>query len=90
MCESDSLCALKFIKNGVEVTHLFIQLFQRLFLCGNMTGLYIEFKHTLQEGNQVADYLAKDGGAQGDDPLVILDICPLSLKPKLLADALGV
>lgn len=55
-----------------------------------MTGLYIEFKHTLQEGNQVADYLAKDGGAQGDDPLVILDICPLSLKPKLLADALGV
>ncbi|KAG5035721.1 hypothetical protein JHK87_010631 [Glycine soja] len=42
------------------------------------------------EGNQVADYLAKDGGAQGDDPLVILDICPLSLKPELLADALGV
>ncbi|KAG4909947.1 hypothetical protein JHK87_056063 [Glycine soja] len=42
-----------------------------------------------QEGNNCADWLAKKGASE-DQQMVIVNVCPASLKSKVLADALGV
>lgn len=44
--------------------------------------------HTLREGNQCADFMAKMS-TQGTYQLVILDVLPSNLKPLLSADVRG-
>lgn len=49
----------------------------------------VEIQHTLREGNECADWMAKLG-ATSDTSFAIWDNCPHPLSTILLADALGV
>jgi len=49
----------------------------------------IKFTHTLGEGNNGANALAKMGSSSSS-PMILWDNCPPQLHSHLLADALGV
>lgn len=49
----------------------------------------VHLNHTLREGNQCVDYLAKMG-ARGISSLVLLEKAPTGMDSMLLADAMGV
>lgn len=49
----------------------------------------VSFQHTLREGNECADWLAKTG-ASSTQTLVHWDFCLATLAPTLLADAMAV
>lgn len=49
----------------------------------------VTIQHTLREGNQCADFLAKMG-SRFEDKWCCIDVPPVDLHPLLLADAMGV
>ncbi|KAH1190383.1 hypothetical protein GmHk_20G057943 [Glycine max] len=74
-CESDSKTTLSFVTTGVVDIHPFFPVVQKI--------------RSFIEGNNCADWLAKKGASE-DQQMVIVNVCPASLKSKVLADALGV
>lgn len=88
LCESDSMCALSFITNGVHALHPLSPL-----ICIKIQSIVerpwqVSFKHIFREDNECADWLAKHG-ASGNDSFTVWESCPQELNLVLLADATG-
>lgn len=88
ICESDSLSALSLINEGVDHFHPFALMIKGI---QNLRSLQwsLTLQHTLREGNECADWLAKTGASMDDD-LKIWEVCPPQLSYVILAYALGV
>lgn len=87
VCESDSTVALSLINEGTHDYHPYASIVNKIRgLCVHSWRL--SFRHTLQEGNFCADYLAKFG-ANHDSPLIYWQACPPQMDYLLLADAMG-
>lgn len=88
ICEYDSLSALALINEGVNSFHPFGPLiFQIQSLKSLQWSLFIQ--HTLREGNECAEWMAKTGASRDDD-LKIWETCPPQLNSIMLAYAFGV
>lgn len=87
LCYTDSLCALKLIKEQHEEFHRYATIVQ-----DNRDSMALPWKvellHTLREGNQCTDYFAKLG-ANSDDKLRIFTHPPPGLRLCLVGDAAG-
>ena len=88
VCYSDSLHVLGLIRDGNQDFHMFGN---EIAIIRGMIRRNWEFQlhHTLREGNQCADWLAKLG-ARGADSLAVLSSPPTELNNFLLVDAMGV
>lgn len=87
-CYSDSTNTIRMVKEGVPPTH---QEANEVATIQQMLSLdwQVVLQHTLREGNQCADFLAKLGSSS-NDPMVILHDAPPGMDQLLLADAMGV
>jgi len=85
-CYSDSLVCINLLNGPVERYHVFavlIQNIKQLLLQSNIT-----VSHTLREGNQCINFLAKLG-ASSDDGFVLHDSPPTGLFELLRSDVAG-
>jgi ribonuclease HI len=86
-CYSDSLLSINLIKGDIPHYHVYAVLIQNIkdILATNNFTVY----HTLREGNQSADFMAKLGAASNAD-FVIHTAPPEDLLLLLRSDASGV
>jgi len=85
-CYSDFILAINSIKEAFSKYHVYaviIHEIQELLSYDN-----VSIHHTLREGNQCADFLAKLG-ASSDVKLLVHPQPPNDLRPLLRLDALG-
>jgi hypothetical protein len=89
ICESNSLYALKFIKEKVLHTHLYDVIAD--YIISLLTTDYenIVLVHTLQKGNSCANRLAKFEAAL-DNEIIVFDFCAPLLACIYLIDIIGV
>jgi len=86
-CYSDSLLAVNLIKEDLNQFHVYAVLIQNIK--DIMSSLQVNLHHTLREGNQCADFIAKHGAAN-DGNLTLHSSPPEDLLPLLRTDELGV
>lgn len=88
LCYTDSLNVISLIEDQLPQFHYYAKVVQQLreFLRRDWD---VVIKHTLREGNQCDDYLAKLGAAN-NDALRIHAAPPLGINYLLLADEAGV
>ncbi|CAJ2671539.1 unnamed protein product [Trifolium pratense] len=86
--ESDSTIAIGLVEHDISPLHPYAPLIKKIRQFQNMDWT-IAFHHTLREGNECADWLAKKG-ATSDVSLKIWHSCPPQLSNVLIADASGV
>lgn len=88
VCESDSLDAVNLVQNAIIPSHqhagILFSIKDRLALDWN-----VQVVHTLREGNNCADALAKMGACSGSN-ILVWEHPPRSVEHLLLMDALGV
>ena len=87
-CASDSKLIVQFIFNGVSPCHRYAAIIHDIKMALARDWI-VTLRHTYREGNQSADFLAKQGARQEED-LVLLQTPPSGLHGILLADAQGV
>jgi len=86
VCYSDSLVCINLINGPVENYHVYAVLIQDIK--DLLLHSIVTVCHTLREGNQCADFLAKLG-ASSDDSLIIYESPPASLTNLLRSDVAG-
>jgi len=86
--ESDFRMALDFIMSDVQSHHPHAPLISQTVQLQHRYWI-VHFQHTLRQGNECADWLAKHG-ASSSDALKSWIFCPPQLHHYLLDDALGV
>jgi ribonuclease HI len=85
-CYSNSLLAINTIKEASSKFHVYAVIIHEIKLL--LSQMNVSLNHTLREGNQCADFLAKLG-AFSNDGLVVHSQPPDNLRPLLRTDALG-
>lgn len=88
ICYSDSQTAISLVKDQVPIFHhcaALIKSVQDLL----RKEWFISLHHTLREGNQCADYLAKMGANQHDGFHLLVSV-PSGISSILLTDSCGV
>ena len=86
--ESDSRIALDLIMSDVQSHHPHAPLISQIVQLQHRDCI-VNFHHTLRQGNECADCLAKHG-ASSSDALKSWSFCPPQLHHSLLDDAIGV
>ncbi|XP_039686543.1 uncharacterized protein [Medicago truncatula] len=86
-CYSDSLLAVNLIKDDLNYFHVYAVLIQNIK--DIMVSRNFNLHHSLREGNQCADFMAKLG-ASSDVELTLHSSPPEDLLPLLRTDELGV
>ncbi|GAU24906.1 hypothetical protein TSUD_116310 [Trifolium subterraneum] len=86
--ESDSTLADNFSCHETSQFHPYTTLIQQIRHL-HQWDCNVSFQHTLREGNERVDWLAKTG-ASSNDTLKILNSCPPRLSLALLVDVVGV
>ena len=86
--ESDSMMALDLIMSDVQSHHPHAPLISQIVQLQHRDWI-VNFHHTLRQGNECADWLAKHG-ASSSDAFKTWIVCPPQLHHSLLDDALGV
>jgi len=87
VCYFDSLVCINFINGPIERYHVYVVLIQDIkdfLLQSNIT-----VSHTLREGNQSADFMAKLG-ASSDVGLLLHEAPPTGLITLLRSDVVGI
>lgn len=84
ICKSDSQLAIDLILGDVNSFHLYHPLILKI---QNFINLQwdLSFNHLYREGNQIADWLAKEGSSSLQDLTILLQ-CPTSLFSDYFAD----
>jgi len=85
-CYSDSLLAINTVKEASSKYHVYAVLIHEIKILLSQPN--VSLHHTLREGNQCADFLAKLG-ATSDVSLLTHSHPPDDLRPLLRTDALG-
>jgi ribonuclease HI len=85
-CYSDSTLAINMIKEAFSKYHVYAVLLHEIK--EQLSQDNVSLHHTLREGNQCADFLAKLG-ASSDDNLVVHPQPPDDLRLLLRLDAQG-
>ena len=85
-CYSDSLLAINTIKEASSKFHVYAVLIHEIKTL--LSQANVSLHHTLREGNQCADFLAKLG-ASSDDFMLLHPHPPDDLRPLLRIDASG-
>jgi len=85
-CSSDSLLTVNLIKDELPRYHVYVVLIQNIKDLMNSTS--VSLHHSLREGNQCANFMAKFG-ASNDIALYIHSSPPNGLLPLLRMDELG-
>lgn len=88
ICYTDSLIARKLITEQTEIFHRYASIIQDI-KDQMILPWRIDLRHTLREGNQSADHLAKLG-ANNVEQLQIFEKPPLDLCSHLDGDAAGI
>lgn len=86
--ESDSRMALDLIMSDVQSHHPYAPMINQIVQLQHRDWI-VHFQHTLRQGNECADWLAKHG-ASSSNALKSWIFCPPHLYHSLLDDALGV
>ncbi|KAJ1385496.1 Ribonuclease H domain [Sesbania bispinosa] len=86
-CFTDSMLALKLIKNTTSLLHQYAPIIVDIkhWMAQDWS---LSIVHILREGNQCANHLAKLGSSS-NSRLQVLQLAPPSLLPMLLADSCG-
>ncbi|KAJ1408150.1 Ribonuclease H domain [Sesbania bispinosa] len=87
LCLSDFLLAVELIRKGVDRFHHYAAIICEVRALLDR-GWNVEVVHTLREGNQAADFLAKKGTLELSS-FILLHDPPVELRDTLLADSLG-
>jgi len=86
--ESDSRMTFDLIMSDVQAHHPHAPLISQIVQLQHRDWI-VNFHHTLRQGNECADWLAKHG-TSSSDALKSWIVCPPQLHHSLLDDALGV
>jgi len=86
VCYSDSILAIDTVKKASTTYHVYAILIHEIKVLLSQTNVLLH--HTLREGNQCADFLAKLG-ASSNDTFKHHPQPPDDLRPLLRTDALG-
>ncbi|PNX95949.1 ribonuclease H [Trifolium pratense] len=85
ICYSDSLNVVKLVTAPITPMHLYAAILQEVKNLMNRNWT-VQLRHTLREGNQSADFLAKMGSSC-HDKLKIISAPPAEMLPVLHADS---
>lgn len=88
ICYSDSMNGISLLRDPLPLFHKYAVLVQEIRICLQMDWTAV-IRHTLREGNQCPDFMAKLG-ASNDDEYVIHEDPPQGIACLLNADRAGV